>query len=103
MTKNLKLKSMRGVCFLAVAIGFTACESDIAIPSITDGDASTSARAVYSSRSINWDNRADGTYTQTEAISDFGNIGGWNEDRIINSGGTTRVKLEKDLLSNEGG
>lgn len=103
MTKIFKSKSIRGVCFLAVALGFTACESDVAIPSIADGDATTSSRAVYSSRSINWDNRSDGTYTESEAISDFGNIGGWNESRIINSSGTTRVKLEKDLLSNEGG
>ena len=103
MKKNLKLKSMRGVCFLAVAFAFTACENDVTAPYITDGDASTTSRAVYSSRSVNWDNRSDGTYTQAEAISDFGNIGGWNEDRIINSAGTTRVKLEKNLLSNEGG
>lgn len=82
---------------------FTACESDIVVPSFTDETATTSSRAVYSSRSINWNNRTDGTYTQTEAITDFGNISGYNEARIINSGGTTRVKLEKNLLSDEGG
>lgn len=103
MKQILKLKSMRGVCFLAVTLGFAACENDVTVPSGSDGDALTSSRAIYSSRSINWDTRADGTYTLSEAVSDFGNISGWNESRIINSGGTTRVKLEKDLLSNEGG
>ncbi|HET8829397.1 MAG TPA: heparin lyase I family protein, partial [Pelobium sp.] len=87
---------------LAVTALFTACENDINMPSTSD-ESSTSPRAVYSSRTVNWNNRSDGTYTQSEAVTDFGNIGGWNEDRIINSNGTTRVKLEKNLLSNEGG
>ena len=103
MKRIFKSKSMRGICFLTVILAFTACEKNVEIPTVTDGDASTSARAIYSSRIINWDNRADGTYTLSEAVSDFGNIGGWNESRILNSGGTTRVKLEKDLISNEGG
>lgn len=103
MTKKNQSKSMRGICILALISIFMACENDVIIPSVSDNDASTSARAIYSSRSINWDNRSDDTYTESEAITDFGNISGWNESRIINSGGTTRVKLEKDLLSNEGG
>ena len=103
MKQILKLKSMKGVCFLAVTLGFAACENYVTVPSGSDGDALTSSRAVYSSRSVNWNNSTDGTYTRSEAISDFGNIGGWNEDRIINFGGTIRVKLEKDLISNEGG
>lgn len=54
MSKILKSKSVWGVRFLSAALLFTACESDIAVPSVTDELATTSSRAVYSSRSINW-------------------------------------------------
>ena len=87
---------------LAGAISFS-CKEDIVEPqSIVDGDATT-ARAIYSQRTVNWDNRANGTYTTGNASADFGNISGWNESRAYISSNTCRITLLKNALSGAGG
>jgi hypothetical protein len=89
---------------LALSAGvLSSCEKNVKEPAqITDADATT-ARATYSSRSVNWDNRADGTYSLNEASGDFGNVSGWNESRAYNSSGTCRITLLKNALSGNGG
>lgn len=101
MTQKSVKKSIMGLCILS-AVGFlSSCDNDMKTLSVSEQ--STKPRAIYSTRTVNWDNRSDGTYTQAEAVTDFGNVTGWNEDRAYNSNGTARVKLEPNLLSNEGG
>jgi hypothetical protein len=87
-----------------MAVLFSACEEDMATPATAvDADASATPRAVYSSRTVNWNNRTDGSYSSSEAASDFGNVGSWNESRAYNSGGTCRITLLKNALSGAGG
>jgi hypothetical protein len=96
------MKGSLAILLGLLAGGFSSCKDNIEAPLAVDED--TKARAIYSSRSINWDNRADGTYTLAEGQADFGNVlSGWNEARLYNSGGTARVRLEPNALSNEGG
>jgi hypothetical protein len=100
---RIKLNKRTALLSVGLIVGaFSSCKDDVDAPFAADAD--THQRAIYSSRTINWDNRSDGTYTLAEGQADFGNIlSGWNEDRLHNSNGTMRVKLEPNLLSNEGG
>jgi hypothetical protein len=78
----------------------TSCEQDMIIADVVDSDATTDARAIYSNRTVNWDNRSDGSYSLSEAQADFGNIRGtWQESRAYNSSGTCRITLLKNALS----
>lgn len=101
MKKLKQLKMMTGVALFTLA--FASCESDLIEPNVVDEDASTSARAIYSSRWIDWNNRATGTYTSSAAASDFGNISGWNDSRCYISSGTSRITLLANALSGAGG
>lgn len=57
----------------------------------------------YSFRSINWDALINGTYSVTEAKSDFGSLIGWKEKRTSVVDGTMRLLIEKNALSGAGG
>jgi hypothetical protein len=94
--------SMKKACALALVISALAsCTEDLKEPApLNEQDASTIARAVYDTRTINWDNRLNDTYTNAEAVEDFGNVlFGWQDSRAYNSGGTCRIKLLKDALA----
>jgi len=100
--KNLNFKNpIGGLFILSALLGFSSCEKDLLVDNvIVDEDAVTDARAVYSNRTVNWDNRATDTYTYSEAAADFGNLRGtWQESRAYNSNGTCRVTLLKNSLS----
>ncbi|MBN2487169.1 MAG: hypothetical protein JXB34_14440 [Bacteroidales bacterium] len=104
--KNKKLMPFSIACLaIAFSILSLSCEkdmlSDVAVP---DGDAQTEARAIYSNRTVNWNNRAHDSYSYSEAVADFGNLRGtWQESRAFNSNGTCRVTLLKNSLSGAGG
>jgi hypothetical protein len=67
------------------------------------------ARAIYSDRSVNWENRTNQTtYTFSQAETDFGNVSGWNDSRAFisngNGGGLScRITLLPNALSGNGG
>lgn len=62
------------------------------------------AATSYSSRTIDWNNRTNDTYTLDEVATDFGNIlYGWQEEKAFNSSGTCRVRLLKNSLGSDGG
>ena len=82
---------------------FTGCEEDFTESFVADPDGATVARAIYSSRTVNFDNRSDGTYTSSEATTDFGNVTGWNDARAYNSGGTCRIAVLKNALGSGSG
>ncbi|WP_081659189.1 polysaccharide lyase [Pedobacter glucosidilyticus] len=102
MIQKQQPRNVLSLSLLLIAGLFTACENDLQ-PLIGEQNETTQARAVYSTRTVNWNNRTDGAYTEAEADTDFGNVSGWNEARAYNSSGTARVKLEPNALSNEGG
>jgi hypothetical protein len=103
MKYNCKLKNTLRVAIVLLGVTSFSCKEDVIEPqSIVDGDATT-ARAVYSQRAVNWNNRANGTYTSSAASSDFGNISGWNDSRAYISSGTCRITLLKNALSGAGG
>lgn len=63
--------------------------------------------AINSTFSLNWDNNAAGTYTSSQANSDFGNVSGWNQSRANITGGKSgngiQVVLLPNALSGDGG
>src|SRR5688572_16606092 len=59
----------------------------------------TVPEAIKSTWSINWNNHANGVYTNSEAAADFGNVSGWNDSRTLISNGTCRIKLLKNALA----
>ena len=64
---------------------------------------STSSSTVFGSRSLNFAH-ASGSYTQAEAIQDFGNMqSGWNESRATITRNQCQVKLLKNSLSSASG
>jgi hypothetical protein len=99
--KNQSRNSV-SLSLLLIAGLFTACENDLQ-PLVGEPTEATQARAIYSTRTVNWNNLSDGTYTNSEAATDFGNVTGWNEARAYISSGTARVKLEPNALSGAGG
>jgi hypothetical protein len=84
-------------------VGLVSCEKDLVEPAILDEDAATSARAIYSQRWVDWNNRATGTYSSSAAATDLGNVSGWNDSRAYISNGTCRVTLLANALSGAGG
>ena len=52
---------------------------------------------------LNWDDHADGRYTEAEAKSDFGNMSGWKESRVKIDDKAITVTMLADLLSGSGG
>ena len=91
-------------CIMLLASLVFSCEDDITSPPvIADPDAATVARAIYSSRTVDFNNRTDGTYTSSEATTDFGNVSGWNDSRAYNSGGTCRIAVLKNALGSASG
>lgn len=92
-----------GAMLLLCMVMFSCTEDAVEPASAVDEDAQTTPRAIYSSRTVNFDNRPDGTYSTAEASEDFGNISGWNESRAYNSSGTCRITMLKNALSGAGG
>lgn len=78
----------------------TSCKKDITPEqTIIDEDA-TSVRAIYNSRSVNFDG-PDGSYTTSEATSDFGNIiGTWKPANADTYSNQARIRIPANTLSN---
>src|SRR5687767_8299577 len=105
MTRIANLSKLSGIALILMAsLLICACEEDLTgSPFVADEELSTIARAIYSSRTVDFNNRSDGTYTSTEAAEDFGNAGGWNDSRAYNSGGTCRIAVLKNALGSASG
>ena len=96
---------------------FSSCkkegiDSSIAVPGEKEEPAagnSLTSRAIYSSRTVNWENRTNQTtYTASQAEADFGNVSSWIDSRAYisngNGGGqSARVTLLPNQLSGAGG
>lgn len=95
MMNNLfKLRKL-GVGTLMIGLLAVSCKQEIPAPDyLIDEDAQTTARAVHTTRSVNFDNRAHGsTYSNSWAQSDFGDGWGWNASRTYVSNGTLRISI----------
>ncbi len=56
--------------------------------------------AIKSTFSLSWDGNSAGTYTSSQAGTDFGNVSGWNESRANITGGKTGNGVQVVLLAN---
>ncbi|RAW00874.1 polysaccharide lyase [Pseudochryseolinea flava] len=91
------------ISMMLMAFTVFSCKEDVVEPQVVaDGDAAT-PRAIYSSRTVNWNNYGNGTYASGSAAADFGNVGGWNDSRAYISSGSCRITLLKNALSGAGG
>ncbi|MEQ7802286.1 polysaccharide lyase [Pedobacter sp. ASV1-7] len=103
MKTNQKLCSV--LLALCIPVLFFSCKKDIDEGSAkTNEGGQTVPRAIYSSRSLNWNGRADAAYTLAQAQTDFGNImSGWNESRAAFREEQCRITILKDALGAAGG
>jgi hypothetical protein len=119
------MKNTYSITILAITLFFltvfsTSCRKDgiegsISTPEKVDEprdpvEADPSAgRAIYTTRSVNWENRTNQTtYTRAQAEADFGNVSSWIDSRAYisngNGGGKSmRVTLLPNALSGAGG
>ncbi len=100
---KLKIYSLLFVTSLLTV--FTSCKKDSKeLTVITDEDQTTSARAIYTDRSVNFNGHSDNaTYTLSQATADFGNIeSGWKEHLAAYSSNQFRMKLLKNSLGSGG-
>jgi len=51
---------------------------------------------------INWNNYPDGTYSETQARKDFGNISNWNDLRASIKNGALKISISENSLSSGG-
>jgi hypothetical protein len=94
-------RTLLGVLFFSPMLMMGACKEDVNLPA--DAEAATEPRAVYATRAITFD-RANGIYTNAQAVTDFGNMTtGWNESRAYTTGNVCQIKGLKDALSASGG
>lgn len=54
-------------------------------------------------KSVNWNNRANGDYTETMAKADFGPVSGWDSDVTRISSKTLKITLKKNLVASDSG
>lgn len=96
---------MYKVCLtLLITSMLASCQKDLVAPQqIIDDDIQTRPRAVYSSRSINFNNYAPGNYTEANAANDFGNVYTWSPSRTYISNQNLRVTLLANDLGKSGG
>jgi len=85
-----------------------SCKTEIHEPIAQENPSATAkgngkVSAIYNTRTINWNNYPNDTYTLSEAAVDFGNVTGWDDTNMYTSNGTARVKLLKNALSSAGG
>jgi hypothetical protein len=109
MNASIYMRRTTGVClFLSLGL-ILSCKTEIEEPmTLEDSDLTakggkSTVSAIYSSRSVNWDNYANDTYTASEAAADFGNISGWDETNMSTSNGTARIKILKNALTSASG
>lgn len=90
---------------LVICLGlFVSCQDKNSLDAnpVQGPNSGAPATGVKTISNLNWD-RANGTYFQSMAISDFGKIADWNTGRASIADNTFRVLLLKDLLSGYGG
>lgn len=96
-------EKLREVILLLLLGILSSCENGALEPSspeeqMNTGKSLAKTSAIYSSRSLDF-SRPNGTYTQSAAANDFGNISGWDESNMSISSNTAKVKLLKNSLS----
>lgn len=89
--------------FLLAALGITlaiaGCKKDVQPNEIIDEDATTTARAVYASRTVNF-THSDGAYSKTTAASDMGDIiGNWQAGNVNISSNQVSVRIPANSIS----
>lgn len=104
MNISFQLRSM-GLGALVLGMLVSSCKDDVPMPDyLIDEDAPTVARAVYASRSVNFNNRPHGsTYSSSWAQQDFGDGWGWNASRTYISNQTFRVTLVANAIGGGSG
>jgi hypothetical protein len=100
------LTFMAGACKKGIA-DIAESSSSTSSTSNTSTTSLASVSSIKSTFSLNWDGNATGTYTSSEAGSDFGNVSGWNDSRANITGGKSgngvQVVLLPNALSGAGG
>ncbi|WP_207423536.1 polysaccharide lyase [Desertivirga brevis] len=98
ITLNSKRLLASGMMLSLLTLASSCKKNVTADTQIVDED--TSPRAIYSSRSVSFD-RADGTYTLSQANGDFGNISGtWKEANASIYSNQARIRIPANTLSN---
>lgn len=102
--KNQYLRRAKGLVAVAVvAMTMGACQQDLIEPQlITDADAETDPRAIYSSRSVYF-TRPNGSYSASAAAADMGDIYGWDVGSTYISSNTLRITLAANVVGTSGG
>lgn len=97
--------SVQGLLILGFTSTLLSCQKDLLFDKIIDDEiVETQGRAIYSSRAVDWNNLANGTYARNAAVSNFGNLSGtWQENKAYISNGTCRITLLKNALSSASG
>ncbi|QNK61040.1 hypothetical protein H7F33_10615 [Pedobacter sp. PAMC26386] len=92
-----KLKLLLAV--LGISLAIAGCKKDIQSKEIIDEDAVTSARAVYSSRTVDF-THSDGAYSKATATADMGDIiGNWQSGNVDISNNQVRVRIPANSIS----
>ncbi|MGS2738449.1 polysaccharide lyase [Sinomicrobium sp. M5D2P17] len=104
MKKPMKTARSLLLCTLLIC-GLSSCNKDMDdADMLVDEDMKTTARAVYSSRTVNFNNRSHGnSYWNSWAQEDFGDGWGWNSSRTYVSNQTLRVTLIADAVGGGSG
>ena len=105
MMNNLFQFRKLGFGALMMGLFAVSCKQDVVSPDyLIDEDARTIPRAVFTTKTVNFDNRAHGsTYSNTWAQEDFGDGWGWNASRTYVSNGTLRVSLIANAIGGGSG
>ncbi len=115
MQNQITKKISKAACTFLLATALLSCEKDAAkktkvtVPSTSTTTTTTtttpSTGTATPSTIVNWDNKADGVYSITQALVDFKAVPFWGGDsyRSQISGGKLKTTLVKNLLAGEGG
>jgi hypothetical protein len=86
-----------------ISLFLFSCQEDLDSPAqIKDADSQTSARAIYSSRTVNF-TQSNGQFSSSDASSAFGNISGWDAGATYISSNTLRIALAANVVGTSGG
>lgn len=98
------VRKTMSLAILLIAGGMmSSCMEDVDAPvAVTDADAQTDSRAIYSSREVYF-TQANGTFSSTDASSAFGNISGWDAGATYISSNTLRITLAANVVGTSGG
>jgi hypothetical protein len=103
-TKSSVIFKMTFICGLFLSCQNEYSSNEYSNKAIINSSDKASSKILYDNRTITFDSRPNGTYTQTMANLDFGNTNDtWTEERNYISAGTHRITLLANKLTHETG